>query len=101
MQCSFLFQYTPPQGICSKDFVTKFSDFFRYDEHVAPMLYFAQCVMCFRNAAAQQAARSHVLNQGIVVLLIPPLLILFGLLWMARRRSTALPVKPPDPPSDR
>ena len=65
------------------------------------MFYFAQCVMCFRNAAAQQAERSRVLNQGIVVLLIPPLLILFGLLWMARRRSTALPAEPRDPRSDR
>jgi hypothetical protein len=50
------------------------------------MLYFGQCVMCFRTAAAQQLERSRVLNQGIIVLLIPPLVILFGLLWLARRR---------------
>ena len=50
------------------------------------MLYFAQCVMCFRTAAAQQLERSRVLNQGIIVLLIPPLLILAGLIWLARRR---------------
>jgi hypothetical protein len=49
------------------------------------MFYFAQCVMCFRNAAAQQLERSRVLNHGILVLFIPPLVILFGLLWMARR----------------
>jgi hypothetical protein len=51
------------------------------------MFYFAQCVMCYRTAAAQQLERSRVLNQGILVLLIPPLLILAGLIWMARRRS--------------
>ena len=27
----------------------------------------SQCVMCFRTAAAQNAARSHVLNMGVVV----------------------------------
>ena len=66
-----------------------------------PMIYFAQCVMCFRNAAAQQGARSRVLNEGIVVLLIPPLVILFGLLWLARRRSTVSRAAPRDPQSDR
>lgn len=65
------------------------------------MLYFAQCVMCFRNAAAQQLERSRVLNQGIIILLIPPLLILFGLLWLARRRGSTSPAVPPDPQSDR
>ena len=65
------------------------------------MFYFAQCVMCFRNAAAQQLERSRVLNAGIVILLIPPLVILFGLLWMARRRATTLPAEPRDPQSAR
>ena len=51
------------------------------------MLLFAQCVMCYRTAAAQQLERSRVLDHGIIVLLIPPLLILFGLLWMARARG--------------
>ena len=55
------------------------------------MFPFAQCVMCYRNAAAQQLERSKVLNLGIVVLLIPPLLILFGLLWMARRPAAQPP----------
>lgn len=35
----------------------------------------AQCVMCFRTAAAQQGARSHALNKGILILLIPPIAI--------------------------
>jgi hypothetical protein len=60
------------------------------------MLYFAQCVMCFRTAAAQQLERSRIMNQGILILLIPPLLILCGLIWMARRRPAVQPVKPPD-----
>jgi hypothetical protein len=50
-------------------------------------LFAAQCVMCFRTAAAQQAERSRVLNSGIVILLIPPLLILAGLLLLAWRKS--------------
>jgi hypothetical protein len=64
------------------------------------MFYFAQCVMCFRTAAAQQMERSRVLNHGIIVLLIPPLVIFFGLLWMARRRTpTASQAAPRDPQS--
>jgi hypothetical protein len=48
----------------------------------------AQCVMCFRTAAAQQAERSRVLNTGIVILLIPPLLVLAGILVLAWLRRT-------------
>ena len=55
--------------------------------------YFAQCVMCYRTAAAQQAERSRVLNTGILIMLIPPMLVIGGLLSLAwirsRRRSTA------------
>jgi hypothetical protein len=43
----------------------------------------AQCVMCNRTAAAQNLARASVLNNGIVVLIIPPLLILAALVWYA------------------
>jgi hypothetical protein len=49
-------------------------------------LLLAQCVMCNRTAAAQQAARAGVLNSGIVILLIPPILILGGLVWLAFHR---------------
>jgi len=38
----------------------------------------AQCVMCYRTAAAQGAARAHVLNWGILILGAPPFLILAG-----------------------
>jgi hypothetical protein len=47
----------------------------------------AQCVMCNRTAAAQNLARARVLNSGIIILLIPPLLILGGLSWFALRKS--------------
>ncbi len=33
---------------------------------------FAQCVMCFRTAAAQNAERARVMNLGIIIMLIPP-----------------------------
>ena len=51
----------------------------------APVLL-AQCVMCFRTAAAQQAARSAVLNKGILILLVPPFCVLGTILFMAWRR---------------
>ena len=47
----------------------------------------AQCVMCYRTAAAQQAARSHVLNNGIAILLVPPILVLAGILLLAYKKS--------------
>jgi hypothetical protein len=47
----------------------------------------AQCVMCFRTAAAQQQERARVLNIGILVLGIPPFLILGGFCYLAYRRS--------------
>jgi hypothetical protein len=57
-------------------------------------LLLAQCVMCNRTAAAQQAARAGVLNSGILILLIPPILILGGLVWLAyTRQRNELPKK--------
>jgi hypothetical protein len=47
----------------------------------------AQCVMCFRTAAAQQAERSRVLNSGIIILLIPPIIVLAGILLLAFWKS--------------
>lgn len=38
----------------------------------------AQCVMCYRTAHAQNEARSHVMNSGILILGAPPFLILAG-----------------------
>lgn len=38
----------------------------------------AQCVMCYRTAHAQNAARSRVMNSGILILGAPPFLILAG-----------------------
>ena len=48
---------------------------------------FAQCVMCFRTAAAQQAERAKVLNLGIVIMLIPPIVILAGFVALCYKRS--------------
>lgn len=48
---------------------------------------FAQCVMCFRTAAAQQAERAKVLNLGIVIMLIPPIVILAGFMALCYKRS--------------
>ena len=50
---------------------------------------FPQCVMCFRTAAAQEAARARVMNLGIIIMLIPPILILAGFLVLSyKRRQT-------------
>jgi hypothetical protein len=38
----------------------------------------AQCVMCYRTAKAQNEARAHVLDMGILLLGAPPFLILAG-----------------------
>jgi hypothetical protein len=46
----------------------------------------AQCVMCQRTAAAQNAERANVLNNGILVLLFPPVGILTGFLYLAYKR---------------
>jgi len=52
----------------------------------------AQCVMCFRTAAAQQLERSQVLNSGIVILLIPQIAVLGLILFMAWRKSGRPPI---------
>jgi hypothetical protein len=57
----------------------------------------AQCVMCFRTAAAQQMERARVLNIGIIVMLIPPVLILAGFLLLCWRRNLAYADSPAVP----
>jgi hypothetical protein len=50
---------------------------------------YAQCVMCFRTAAAQNGARARVMNMGIIIMVIPPVLILAGFMVLAyKRRKT-------------
>lgn len=46
----------------------------------------AQCVQCFRNAAAQQAAQARAMNYGILILLLPAVTLLAGFAWLAYRR---------------
>ena len=53
----------------------------------------AQCVMCFRTAAAQNTARAHLLNAGIVLLGFPPFCILAGFLYLAWRRNKTFDVR--------
>jgi hypothetical protein len=47
----------------------------------------AQCVMCYRTAHAQQDARAHVLNAGILILGAPPFLILAGFVAFVFRKD--------------
>jgi hypothetical protein len=47
----------------------------------------AQCVMCYRVAESQQAARARVLNAGIVLLGAPPFLILAGFIAFIFKRD--------------
>jgi hypothetical protein len=51
---------------------------------VVPLL--AQCVMCARSAAAQNAERARLFNEGILVLLIPALTVFGAVLYLAVRR---------------
>ena len=55
----------------------------------------AQCVMCFRTAEAQGAARARLMNLGIVILGTPPFLILAGFCYIIYRRNHAY-AEPPD-----
>ncbi len=47
----------------------------------------AQCVMCYRTARAQNAARARVLDMGIVALGAPPFLILAGFIAFVFSRN--------------
>jgi len=48
----------------------------------------AQCVMCYRTAAAQQGGRAEVLNVGILIMLAAPVAVLVTLGVLAWRRET-------------
>jgi hypothetical protein len=48
---------------------------------------FAQCVMCYRTAAAQNIERARVMNTGIFIMMVPPFVILGGFLLLCWRRS--------------
>ena len=62
---------------------------------VAASSAFPQCVMCFRTAAAQEAARARVMNLGIIIMLIPPILILAGFLVLCYKRRLTYAVGEP------
>ena len=46
----------------------------------------AQCIMCKRSAEAQNAERARRMNQGILVLALPPVFIIGAILMRARRQ---------------
>jgi len=46
-----------------------------------------QCVQCARTAEALGVARISVLWQGVWVLLLPPVAVFGGVLWLAWKRS--------------
>jgi len=48
----------------------------------------AQCVMCFRTAAAQQMERAKVLNFGIIIMMIPPIVIVGVFLYQLWRKNS-------------
>jgi hypothetical protein len=56
---------------------------------------FSQCVMCFRTAAAQEAARARVMNLGIIIMLIPPIAILAGFMALCYKRRHTYAVGEP------
>ena len=49
----------------------------------------AQCVMCYRTAAAQNHARANVLDMGILILGAPPVVILAGFIAYVFKRGAA------------
>lgn len=49
----------------------------------------AQCVMCYRTAAAQQGGRAEVMNFGILIMLAAPVLVLAALVILIWRRETS------------
>lgn len=46
----------------------------------------AQCVQCFRSAAAQQAASIAAMNRGVLLMLLPVLVLLAGFGWLLWQR---------------
>jgi hypothetical protein len=62
---------------------------------VAASSSFGQCVMCFRTAAAQEAERARVMNLGIIIMLIPPILILAGFMLLCYKRRQTYAVGDP------
>jgi hypothetical protein len=47
----------------------------------------AQCVMCYRTAAAQNLERARVMDIGILIMGVPPFLILAGFLLLCWRKN--------------
>jgi hypothetical protein len=48
------------------------------------------CAMCYTSAAAAKKAGMQALQNGILILLFPPLLMLAGIMWFTFRRRAAI-----------
>ena len=48
------------------------------------------CAMCYTSAAAAKKAGMQALQNGILILLFPPLLMFAGIIWLTFRRRTAV-----------
>jgi hypothetical protein len=56
---------------------------------IVPRVTSAQgCAMCYTSAAAAKQAGIQALQNGIVILLVPPLVMFAGIIWLAYRSST-------------
>ncbi len=53
-----------------------------------------QCVMCYRTAESQNAARARVMDIGIVILGAPPFLLLAGFCLLCWRKSNTFAEEP-------
>ena len=51
----------------------------------APMAYAQGCAMCYTSAAAAKKAGIEALRSGILILLVPPLMIFAGIIWLTYR----------------
>ena len=54
--------------------------------HYAPAARAQGCAMCYTSASAAKQAALEALQNGIIILLAPPLLMFVGIFWLAFRR---------------
>lgn len=55
---------------------------------LAPSLALAQnCALCYTQAAGSGSRMIHALKSGIFALAVPPMLICFGITWMAYKKN--------------
>ena len=58
---------------------------------LVPTMGFAQnCALCYTQAAGSGSRMIHALKSGIFVLVVPPMLICVGIIWMAYKKRNQL-----------